>query len=176
MADKIARRAREKKSRPVLEVHPRAVRSGDLVVVRGEGLGDSPVEIEIGGEARRPIRVAQGAQSSGGVRPDGAGSFVVTVTTFGIKPGRHRVVARSTHRTRRLSASQALDVSARPEIEFGPRGADEREEPKELPYLRALDFFKRRFGHLGFVPPGTRETQVRQIRMLREKQRRDRQE
>jgi photosystem II stability/assembly factor-like uncharacterized protein len=169
MAKKIDQQAHEKKNHPTLEVNPRTVREGDLIIVRGSRWGDCPVKIEIGGKAAKPLRVAQGFPVSDGVQPDANGSFVITLATLGIKPGRHTVVVTSTHRIHKASASESVDVSERPQ--FDPqREVEEQEE--ELAFWRGDHFFKRRFGHLGFVPPGMRETQITHIRLLRE--RRDR--
>jgi hypothetical protein len=165
------RQTHEGKNRPALEVNPVNVREGDLIIVRGSGWDDCPVKIEIAGKAVRPLRVAQGFPVPDGVQPDASGSFVITLATLGIKHGRSRLVASSTHRTRQESASQSIDVSERPQFESDPeRELEEQEE--ELAFWRSDYFFKRRFGHLGFVPSGMREIQISQIRLLRE--RRDR--
>ncbi len=165
MAKKIAERTRKKRDRPTLEVNPRAVREGDGIIVRGGGWPDCPVKIEIGDKAVRPFRIAQGLPVPGGVRPDARGDFVVLMSTLRIKPGRHRIVAASTHRTRKARITEAFEVSERPRPDPNRREAKEAE--LELYYWRALDFFNRRFGHIGFVPPGTRTTQVSEIRRLR---------
>ena len=52
----------------------------------------------------------------------------------------------------------------------GKRG-DRRERPSEQAmegaYRRLMYAFERKFGHLGFVPPGVRDTQIRDVRRLR---------
>lgn len=67
----------------------------------------------------------------------------------------------STHKRHKVSLTRTFELLERPPLE--PGAGDE-----DVAYWRALDFFNRRFGHIGFIPPGTRETQISQIRLLRE--------
>lgn len=166
MARKIAEETRGRRDHPALKVNPQAVQEGDQLIIRGSGWCDCPVKIEIGGQAVKPFRILQGLPVPDGLRPHSTGSFVVQISTLGIKPGRRRIVATSTHRIRKESVAETVEVLER--ARFKPDGA-----LAEKPYWRARDFFRRRFGHIGFVPPGTRETQVRDIRRLREVRDRD---
>src|SRR5947209_4040723 len=162
MAKKVTEQTRERKNHIELEINPGVVREGDQIVLSGKGWGDCPVKIEIDGKAVKPFRVAQGYLVSEGVQPEATGSFVVLVATLGIRPSKHKIVATSVHKIRKLSVTTTFEVLERPPLDVS--GEDE-----EVAYWRALDFFNRRFGHIGFIPPGTRDTQIGQIRLLREK-------
>lgn len=162
MAKNIAEQIQGKKDGPTLEVDPRIVREGDQIIIRGSGWGDCPVKIELDGKVVKPTSIAQGFPLSGGIRPDATGSFVVRLSTLGVRPGNHKIVATSTHEIHKARITEQFEIGERPR--FKPNG-----RVAEPYYWRALDFFNRRFGHIGIVPPGTRETQIRQIRSLREK-------
>jgi photosystem II stability/assembly factor-like uncharacterized protein len=85
--------------------------------------------------------------------PDG--SVDAAFLTIGLRPGRHRVAAKSGPLTKQVSFSVVRLAGS----ERGGEG--------EKPYARARAFFDRRFGLLGAVPPGLRQFQVAQVRELR---------
>ncbi|HEY7123766.1 MAG TPA: hypothetical protein VH540_07410 [Ktedonobacterales bacterium] len=147
---------------PILLVNPGNVREGEQITVRGTGWGDCPVTMTIGEGVVKGFQVAQGQPVAGGVRPDAKGEFVVLLGTWGIKPGTHELVVASTrHREpTRLARRFSVDKQEQPR----PDGA---EEDNGMAHWRARDFFRRRFGHLGFVPPGMRARQIGQVRTLR---------
>jgi photosystem II stability/assembly factor-like uncharacterized protein len=163
MARKTSKQDEDKKT-AAIAANPSVLLQGESVTVRGTGWEDCPVRILIDGGAVPTARVTQGFPVPQGVRPDGAGEFVVTLATNGIKPGKRQITAASTHRSRKRS-TVAVQILERPVSDFSS-GPDE-EEAEGLPYLRASALFDRRFGHIGFVPPGTKQTQVHQLRYLR---------
>lgn len=152
----------EREDRPALEVYPPAVLEGDQIIVRGSGWEDHSIKIEIDGKAVKPFRILLGFPTNDGVLPDATGSFVVRISTLGMKSGKHRIAATLAPRTSKGRAARSFEVSQRPR--FDPDG-----RPVDKPHFRELDFFERRFGHMGFVPPGVRRTQISEIRRLREK-------
>jgi photosystem II stability/assembly factor-like uncharacterized protein len=162
---------------PTLEVHPSSVPEGQPIVLRGCDWGTCPVLLAVGGRRVRLARAALGALRAEGVQPDAHGEFVVEIATLDLEAGRHELKATSAHKTWKGRATAGFEIRERPRLDDAPsretEGAEgDREEAGDSPYRRKRDFFKRRFGHLGFIPPGVRETQMRQIRLLRE--RRDR--
>lgn len=165
MVKRTPKQTRKKKDRPTLQIHPRIIAEGDGIIVRGSSWSDCPVKLEIDNKAGTVYRIAQGLPASGGVRPDPTGSFVVQISTLEIKPGKHKITATSTHQIHKATIAETFEVLQRPRLESVRPDAKEAE--LELYYWRALDFFKRRFGHLGYVPSGTRATQVSDIRRLR---------
>src|SRR2546427_6892621 len=104
------RKTREKKDHTELEINPGVVREGDQIVLGGKGWGDCPVKIEIDGKAVKPFRVAQGYLVSEGVQPEATGSFVVLVATLGIRPSKHKIVATSVHKIRKLTVTPTFEV------------------------------------------------------------------
>jgi photosystem II stability/assembly factor-like uncharacterized protein len=165
----------KKKDRAFLEVNPRKVLEGDTIIIMGSGWDGCPVKIEFDRKSIKPIRLSQGIPVPQGVLPDATGNFVVTVSTFNIKPGKHRITVTSTHRRRKIRASESLEISERPHYDFDLEPEVGKEDMKEMAYNRSLDFFNRRFKYIGFIPPGTREIQINQIRNLRERRDRMRQ-
>jgi hypothetical protein len=154
-----------------LEIAPDRVREGDLIIITGSDWSFYPVKIEIDGDEAKFIRIVQGlpvsrdsGNGSSNVMPDANGSFAVMVSTLRIKPGKHEVIAAT------IADTQIDNTSIRRPFEVTKRQQfAEDGTVLEKPYWRALDFFNRRFGHIGFVPPGVKETQIRQIRMLKAK-------
>jgi hypothetical protein len=172
-ARKPTRKPAHQAGQPTLVLHPSGVQQGMPIVVRGTGWGSCPVALTIDRKPAVIWRIAQGAPSPGGVRPAATGEFVATLSTMSLKAGRHELRAKSAHQTRPAAASVGLTILARPAIEppvvtpGGRKPRRDRDEIQDSPYWRGLNFFQRRFGHLGFVPPGMRETQIAQIRDLR---------
>ncbi|MFJ5549119.1 WD40/YVTN/BNR-like repeat-containing protein [Streptomyces sp. NPDC093225] len=132
---------------------------------------------------RRPA-----ARPGEAVRPDGTGTFLCRLSTLHLDPGEHRVAAAYAHRGAEYAqdgheAAAPVAVLVRPRTDVGggqapPEGAeaesgsDGPREEGDAPFARDRFHWERRFGHLGRIPPGTRETQISQVRALRE--RRDR--
>jgi photosystem II stability/assembly factor-like uncharacterized protein len=147
---------------PTLEVIPKLVKEGDNIILEGSGWCDCPIKIEIDNETARDIRIAQGFPVPNGVLPDPAGSFVVMLSTLGVQVGNYRIRATSIHQTKKMSVTKTFEVVKRQM--FKPDGT-----VADKPYRRTLDFFNRRFAHIGFVPQGVTEIQKNEIQLLRKK-------
>lgn len=159
---------------PRLVVHPASVLEGQTVLLSGQGWGGCPVLLTLDGKRFRIARAALGTPMTRGVRPDPHGEFVVEIAVLDLRPGKHEVVAESTHETWKGRAAVSFEIRERPRLDEergkGPREDDREEkleEARDSPYWRKLDFFRRRFGHLGFIPPGVRQTQMEEILKLR---------
>ena len=142
---------------PSITVHPVDISQGDELVVTGVGWPDCPIELSVAGDVKRPVRIARGSPVERMVRPGGDGAFTVSIPTSKIPAGRRSV--RATSIPGELARSKRIMVHKRAE----PDG----EGTWEGHVWRARTFFERRFGHLGFVPPGTRQTQIDSVRSLR---------
>jgi hypothetical protein len=171
----------------MIEVTPNPVLEGNQIFIRGAGWPDCRIEIHVGDRRLLLDRIVVGVPVGGGVRPNPEGNFLATALTFEIESGDKALMAISDHR-RRDTATASLTVlrRRRPMEESGEdrdsgsgddkdggRDGQEEEEPKgeDLPYWRLFDWFKRRFGHIGYIPPGVRETQIASVRTLRSKAR-----
>jgi photosystem II stability/assembly factor-like uncharacterized protein len=146
-----------------LEVVPTVVPEGNMLTIAGSGWPGCPILIEIDGEGRRFHDILRGSPLGRAVRPDGFGSFLVQLGTRGLRAGKHEVVA--SVQERGVSAGTSFELSERPLLR--PDG-----KVAEGSYWRVRHFFDRRFGHIGFVPPGIRDVQIDGIRRLRAEQRR----
>jgi hypothetical protein len=144
--------------RPTLTVQPDEVLWGNPVVVRGSGWGRGPVQVQVDGRQWKGVQVAQGLPTRRGVQPDPTGGFVFRISTLGLAPG-----------SRRLSVSSARPEAPPVEVEIRihPR-AEPGPDAEEDAFWRQVDGYWRRFGHLGFIPPGLKRAQVGAIRRLRE--------
>jgi photosystem II stability/assembly factor-like uncharacterized protein len=165
---------------PELILEPASVRQGDPIIVRGRGWEPVTVDLKIDGKSVRPARASAGAIAGAGVRPEPTGEFAIEIFTYDFEPGKHRITAASQHEIHADVVNHSLTVRERPcwddareelqkkhregKIETG--GAED--EGWDPPYWRQLHWFQRRFGHLRFIPEGTRETQIRSIRKLRD--------
>lgn len=163
-----------------LEVNPSGALQGTMLIVRGTGFAVCPVEIHIDGKPVRPMRVLEGhAVSATTLLPAPDGSFVASLASYELESGKHRVLVRSTHGKRQQEAVASFELVDRtiqakaegrgPTIqENGKRGPEPGVVGRgEDPWGRAQEFFMRRFGHIGFVPPGAPETQIDDVRRLR---------
>jgi photosystem II stability/assembly factor-like uncharacterized protein len=162
MAKKVTEPTHYEKDHTTLAVDPASVREGDQLIISGTAWGDCPVRIEMDGKIVKPFRVAQGYLVSENVQPDAMGNFVAFIATLGIRSGKYELIVSSTNKKQETSVTRTIEVFERPPLELG-------EGDEEVAYWRTLDFFNRRFGHIGFIPPGTRGTQISQLRCLREK-------
>src|SRR5260221_7070574 len=155
------------KNRFPLEAFPASLFEGDAISVRGAGWGMCPLDITMDGHPAHVLRVSQGQWSGKQVRPDASGEFEFQVWSDGCKAGKHRigVTSSSKHRT----AARTIDVMERPGISLEADGED---NDVDLAYWRNRHFFNKRFAHLGYLPEGVRQAQVRSIRLLRQLKRR----
>jgi hypothetical protein len=164
---------------PRLEVNPNVALQGAALVLRGTDLEVSPYDLHVDGKPMRPMRVVEGhAVSTSTFMPAASGSLVANLATYELSRGKHEVELRPSEGRRRpiMASFELLDRGREAKRdEHGPTiGKDGQAGPEpgvpdlgEDAWLRAQDFFVRRFGHLGFVPPGTRETQIDDVRRLR---------
>jgi hypothetical protein len=164
----VAKKSNEKKyelNHVTLEINPSIILESENMIVRGNGWEDCSLRILIDGNPAHIVRITIGFPLPNAVRPDGAGEFVIAVGTYGVKAGKHRITAESrgedAHRV-----SLSFEILKR-NITYLDSEDEEGGEGEGLSYLRAISLFRRRFGHLGFVPPGIRQTQINHIRQLR---------
>ncbi|MEV4431101.1 glycosyl hydrolase [Streptomyces sp. NPDC049602] len=182
---------------PHLEVSLPECRQGMPLEIRGTSWQSWPVRLSVDGQAVLPDRVLQGltvpdpARDKGeAVRPDGTGVFLCRLSTLRMEPGEHHIGATYAETGEGYaqdgyegSAHTQVVVRAReqarggevppPDLDDGQgTGAGEEPEASDSAFERERFHWERRFGHLGRIPPGARETQISQVRALRE--RRDR--
>ena len=143
-----------------LVLSPDVVKEGDRIILEGSGWCDCPLKINIDNDIVKDIRIVQGLPVENGVIPELGGRFVVILSTLGIKAGKHHITVTSIHQTNKQRTNRRFEVQQRQL--FKPNG-----KVADKPYRRALDFFNRRYANIGFVPPGVKETQMREIQMLR---------
>ncbi len=143
-----------------LKLYPNVLKEGNDIIIEGSDWCNCPISIKIDNDTVKYIRIAQGLPVEGGLVPYPTGSFVVLVSTLGIKPGKHSLIATSIQQGDKQSSSKQFEVQKR-EL-FKSDGT-----PADKPYQRSLAFFERRYGQLGFVPPGIRDIQMNELQMLR---------
>lgn len=152
---------RQRDPRPTLHVLPDAVREGRNFDLYGWDWSDCLVEIKAGRAPLSPQRITRGFPVPGGIRPDPTGAFIVTLSSADLGEGDRWISVTSKRRDRKESARVALKVLRQ------PRPEESGTEDVHKAFWRDRDFFARRFGHLGHVPPGVRITQVKEVRRLR---------
>ena len=144
-------------------------------LVRGQGWDVFPLTVHIDKKQIRPQRILLGSPVQVGFRPSPQGEFLLEMTTRDLEPGRHVVSIEPLCNPEGQSASETLEVLPLPRRT--PVRVDEsddarrRREIKEAggggALMRRLDWFRRRFGHLGYIPDGVRVVQVDSVRKLR---------
>jgi len=144
-----------------LELNPDVVKQGNKIIVEGLNWCNCPIKIKIDNDSVKNIRIVKGFPVSEGVLPDPTGSFCIIISTLGMKPGKHRLIATSIHETNKKSLSSQFEVKERPLYRSDGRLADK-------PFRRTLESFNRSYAHIGFIPQGVRETQISEIRTLRQ--------
>ncbi|MFD7324343.1 glycosyl hydrolase [Streptomyces sp. NPDC059875] len=181
---------------PLLEASLHECRQGMPLDIHGTGWQSWPVRLTVDGQAVLANRVLRGqtvpdpARDKGeAIRPDGSGTFLCRLSTARLEPGEHHIGATYEDRGEGFAqdgyegdAHTTVVVTARGErpggearpadLDEGQAAAAGEQEEGDSPFERERFHWERRFGHLGRVPPGVRETQISQIRALRE--RRDR--
>lgn len=171
----------QKPASPQIELNPSLARRGDPIIVRGTGWPDCPVILLIDQKTTGPSRVSSGLLSGVEISLDASGGFVAEIPTYNLKEGKHTIAARSLHAHLAVTVSKPLMLEARQGVselmEKIEKEIDKRKDEKEEddneeegwdpPYWRQLDWFQRRFGHLGYIPEGIREKQISEIRKLR---------
>lgn len=149
---------------PTVEVAPSPVMLGNRFTVYGWGWGDCPVVLEVDGKPLGGVRASKGIRRPDTIVPTADGEFSVDVPTWGGGPGSYEVSVTSTGR-------EGLRAVAKVEIVAPAEPDPHRREgvSNNMSYWRSRDFFDRRFGHLGYVPAGLRETQIDSFRGVRER-------
>ena len=161
----------------VIELEPPIAPQKLPFLVRGSGWSTFPLTMQIDREEIRPQRILLGSPVEGGFRPSPQGEFLLEMTTRNLEPGRHVVRVKPLCNPRFGSATKTLEVVAIPARTPGKRNESEdarrRREIKEDggggALMRRLDWFRRRFGHLGYIPEGVRVAQVSSVRKLRDR-------
>ncbi len=176
-------RARKSKGengpKPTLSLEPAVTRKGFPFLLRGTGWEVVPLDLHMGKAAVRPQRILIGVPVGRGFRPAPTGEFLVELSTRDLEPGKHRLQVKPVCES--LSFHAGCQVEVLPARVSIPRPKKEteddrrRREAKEAggggALMRRLDWFERRFGHLGFIPEGVRGTQIDSIRRLRDRRR-----
>ncbi len=163
MARRTTRRATGTNKKPTLVVTPRKGYTVGTLHVRGERWPNCPVKISIGGRQLKGADISCGLPHPEGLQPDPKGCFAFSIELVDLAAGKYRINARSTHLTLQVQASAAFV------LEDPPIRIDEDGREHIGPHNRMLDFQRRRFGALGYVPPGVRQTQIEAVRDLRHK-------
>lgn len=147
---------------PAVEVTPAVVRVGARITIHGWNWGSCPVLVTIEGKPIGELRVTKGYPLPEGIAPAADGEIVAEVTTWTAPVGTHEITLTSAGR-KEGRASATVEI-----VELSGPDPDRPEAESNMSYWRSRDFFDRRFGHLGFVPPGVRDAQVSSVRRLRE--------
>src|SRR4030095_9642162 len=175
----------KRKNEYELELRPDVVRQGDIVTVEGRGFGGCPFHLLVDEKISRPGRIISGRLSGNEIISDPAGGFIAELSTYDLSKGKHVVSVAGINSDVLTKIGKSFLIEERP----GPEKAIKRKEQEsrrnrgekekndeegwDPPYWRELDFFKRRFGHLGFIPEGVREKQIDGIRKIRRRQFKD---
>jgi len=164
-----------------IELEPAEATQDFTFQVHGSGWDVVPLAVQIDRVAVRPQRILLGSPETGGFRPAPQGEFIVEMTTRGLHPGRRPVRVMPQCGPASASASATLQVTLRPGRTAATPGEPEDERRRRHvkqdagggPLLRRSDWFRRRFGHRGYIPEGIRVVQVDSVRALRAKRDRD---
>jgi hypothetical protein len=162
--------------KPFIELEPPVISQKLRFLVRGHHWSAFPLAVRIDDRQIRPQRILLGwPVEGGGFRPSPEGEFLLEMTTRDLELGRHVVQVEPLCNPKGASASKALEVLGLLTRKPGPPNESEdsrlRRETKEEggggALMRRLDWFRRRFGHIGFIPEGVRVAQVESVRRLR---------
>jgi hypothetical protein len=176
MARQKARKPKRTDSpKSIIELEPFVTQQGLSFLIRGVGWEVLPLSVEIDKVQVRPQRILLGSPVIDGFRPSPQGEFLVEMTTRNLEPGPHLVRVNSLCGPSEGSSGQTLEVEPLPSRT--PPGREETEDERRRrevkqdggggPLLRRSDWFRRRFGHLGYIPDGVRVAQVASVRDLR---------
>ena len=147
-----------------LDVVPQSLQQGAGLTLRGAGWGACPVHVKVDGAPRLGIHVAQGFRAPGDmIQPDGQGAFVAFVPTLGLALGKHRIEVVSSSDadgTRRSAHFTVTKVDDATECDESDR--------EEAPFAREVDFWRRRFSKLGYVPRDILPARRRDLQSMRQ--------
>ena len=137
---------------------PEQIRPGLMMRLQGSGWPDAPVVFEAGGRALLAGSISRGYPTTEGVLPE-AGEFSIGIGTVGWASGKLEVTARSLYEK---GPRATLKVTVEPWAERKPNG-----KPANKAMRRALDFFNKRFRHIGYIPQNVRRKQFEALQQLR---------
>ena len=150
----------KKTNTETLELYHNVLQEGNDIIIEGSNWCNCPISIKIDNDTVKDIHIAQGLPVENGVLPYPTGSFVIIISTLGIKPGKHSLIASYIQQGDKHRFRKQFEVQERKLFTSDGR-------PAEKPYQRSLDFFDRRYAHIGFVPPGLRDIQINELQLLR---------
>lgn len=176
MANSRTRKVRSRgNKKPSLGLEPSVTQPGFPFLVRGSGWEVVPLAVFVGKAIVRPQRILLGVPVANGLRPAPNGEFLIELSARDLQPGKYTVLVKAVCESLALSATARMEITAPPARLAGRKAEtldqQRRREVKEAggggPLMRRADWFKRRFGHLGFIPHGVRTTQINAVRRLR---------
>lgn len=151
-------------SKPLLQAESANVREGSQLIVRGTHWPDCLISFEFSDKKEvRIVRAISGSLQGKKLRPAGDGSFLLVLAIGRTGGGKLQITAVSAHK-RKPSAELTVEVNANPGIY---PDAELKGFKLEKSFLRQEDFFRRRFGHIGFIPPNMRHVQLGSYRKLK---------
>lgn len=148
---------------PVIKPGSETVQEGRTFILHGTNWPDCPISFKLSREHIRLSKVITGRRQGNQIRPAGDGSFQVEFAVGRSGEGKLQITALSAHR-KKYKAETNLEVLANPAIyqeTFNKGGKLEKS------FLRQEDFFRRRFGHIGYIPEGMKNVQLGEIKKLR---------
>jgi hypothetical protein len=163
------------RGKPTLTLEPSITQPGFPFRLHGTGWEVVPLNVYLDKTAVHPQKILFGVPVADGVRPAPNGEFVIELSARDLQPGKHSVLVKAMCEALSLSLGTHMEITSPPariaepddEIEDQRRRRDVKQASGGGPLMRRLDWFKRRFGHLGFIPEGTRSTQINAVRRLR---------
>ena len=166
---------RDQVSNPDIGLEPPVIEQGLNFLLRGTRWDVFPLSVTIDEVTIHPQRILQGSPVDKGFLPSQIGEFLLELTSKDLKPGRHTIGVNPLCGTSIKGQSRILEVrtlavrtpAKKNETEDERRRRHVKEDGGGGPFMRRSDWFKRRFGHLGFIPDGARIAQIGSIRELR---------
>ena len=166
-----------------IRLEPPMIQEGLSFLLRGMRWDVFPLSVVVDNVLVPPQRIIQGSPVDSGFLPSPTGEFLLELSTQNLKSGRHTITIKPLCGASMKGQSRTLEVTSltvrTPAKKNETKDERLRRHIKEDggggPFMRQSDWFKRRFGHLGFIPDGVRITQIesiRKIRALRDKVRR----
>lgn len=161
--------------KPLIALEPRIVLRKLHFLVRGHGWSVFPLIVKINEKPVQPQRILLGSPVQGGFLPAPQGVFLLEMTARELDPGRYVVSVEPLCNPEGPTARETLEVipfegrtpARRDETDDERRRRQIKEDGGGGALMRRLDWFRRRFGHLGHIPDGVRVVQVDSVRKLR---------
>lgn len=166
-------------TKPTLSLEPGVTQPGFLFRLRGSGWRVVPLRVFLGKIAVRPQKILLGVPVADGFRPTPNGEFLVELSARAHQPGKHPVLVSALCESIDLTARTSVEIISAPARAAGRnKESDDEQRRRDVkhaggggPLMRRADWFKRRFGHLGFIPDGVRVAQIDAVRKLRDQAR-----